>query len=324
MVLFCLNQTGNHIPNPFNHSAMSLFPSFNTAHHPWQWQEDLQDGIYFREMDVSAPCVTSEGKYLQAEKYPQKQSLLVAVFGSKADILLLGLDFFLKIDVWEKMPISFHLALSSPHHPYLHSNSVWSQDRYCSLESAKTETGLGIHLWNFTGIWTLGRPPMSWHQATLLLSCPCLGPPGVENPLGKLCFCIPQWADDLWGKLLFWFLFTLYFLLIFYNAKSGTPHTEYEDSNIVKLCSSTVLSAKRGSMSKGCFKSRVWGLAFSRRWSVPLVLKEEVRKQIANRWNDRKYRWPLKNVSLCGFTYICVFFFFFNSKYYSTLWSESC
>ena len=103
-------------------------------------------------MDVSAPCVTSEGKYLQAEKYPQKQSLLVAVFGSKADILLLGLDFFLKIDVWEKMPISFHLALSSPHHPYLHSNSVWSQDRYCSLESAKTETGLDIHLWNFTGI----------------------------------------------------------------------------------------------------------------------------------------------------------------------------
>lgn len=159
MVLFHLNQTGNHLPNPFNHSAMSLFPSFNTAHHPWQWEEDLQDGIYFREVDVSATCVTSEGKYLQAEKCPPKPSLLVAVFGSKADMLLLGLDFFLKIDVWEKMPISFHLALSAPHHPYLRSSSVWSQDRYCCLELAKTETGLGIHLWSFIGIWTLGSPP---------------------------------------------------------------------------------------------------------------------------------------------------------------------
>ena len=61
-------------------------------------------------MDVSAPCVTSEGKYLQAEKYPQKPSLLLAVFGSKVDILLLGLDFFLKIDVWEKMPISLTVS----------------------------------------------------------------------------------------------------------------------------------------------------------------------------------------------------------------------
>ena len=225
MVLFCLKQTENHIPNPFNHSAMSLFPSFNTAHHPWRWQEDLQDGIYFREMDVSAPCVTSEGKYLQAEKYPQKPSLLLAVFGSKVDILLLGLDFFLKIDVWEKMPISFHLALSSPHHPYFHSSSAWSQDRYCSLELAKTETGLGIHLWNFAGIWTLGSPSMSWHQATLLSSCPCLGPPGVENPLGKLCFCIPQWADNLLGKLFFWFLFTLLFSINFLQCKiRHTPH----------------------------------------------------------------------------------------------------
>lgn len=158
MVLFCLNQTGNHIPNPFNHSAMSLFPSFNTAHHPWQWQEDLQDCIYLREMDGSVPRVTSEGKYLQAEKCPQKPSLLVAMFGSKADTSLLELDFFLKIDVWEKMPISFHLALSSPHHPYLHSSSAWSQDRYCPVELAETETGLCIHLWNFTGIWSLGSP----------------------------------------------------------------------------------------------------------------------------------------------------------------------
>lgn len=166
---------------------------------------------------------------------------------------------------------------------------------------------------------------MSWHQATLLSSCPlpwtswCWGAPG------KALFLHPpvsRWSNEQTLLLVSHTLHS-YFLLIFYNyTKSGTPHTEYEDSNTVQFCSSTVLSAKRGSMSKGCFKSRVCTrLALSRRWSVPLVLKEEVRKQIANRRNDRKYRWPLKNVGLCGSTYI---FFFFNSKYSSTPWSESC
>lgn len=70
MVLFYLNQIGNHIPNPLNHPAMSLPYSINTAHNPGQWQEDLHDGIYFREMDVLAICVTSERQHLQTERHP--------------------------------------------------------------------------------------------------------------------------------------------------------------------------------------------------------------------------------------------------------------
>lgn len=80
MVLFCLNQIGNPIPNPFNHAAMSSPRSIDAIHHLWQWQEDVQDGIYFMEMDVSVICVTSEGKHLQAEKHPQKLSLCGCVW----------------------------------------------------------------------------------------------------------------------------------------------------------------------------------------------------------------------------------------------------
>lgn len=111
--------------------------SIDAVHHLWLWQEDLQDGIYFMEMDVSVICVTSEGKHLQAEKHPQKLSLWVAVCGSEVDTLLLELDFFLTIDVWEKMPVSSRLALPSPHQPPVRSSSAWSYDRCRSLESAK-------------------------------------------------------------------------------------------------------------------------------------------------------------------------------------------
>ena len=100
MVLFCLNQIGNHIPNPFNHSAMSLPHSIKAACNLWQRQEDLHDGIFFREIDVPAIGVTSERKHLQAEKCPQEPSLLVAVCGHEVDMLLLELDLFLKINEW--------------------------------------------------------------------------------------------------------------------------------------------------------------------------------------------------------------------------------
>lgn len=121
MVLFCLNQIGNHIPNPFNHSAMWLPHSIKAAHNLWQRQEDLDDGIYFREMDVPAICVTSERKHLQAEKCPQMPFLLVAVCGSEVDMLLLELDLFLKIDKWEKMASPF----SSPYPLFATLFSIW-------------------------------------------------------------------------------------------------------------------------------------------------------------------------------------------------------
>ena len=222
MVLFCLNPIGNPIPNPFNHTAVSLPHSINAVHHLWQWQEDLQDGIYFMEMDVSVICVTPEGKHLQAEKHPQKLSLWVAMCGSEVDTLLLELDFFLKIDVWEKMPVSSFLALPTPHQPPLHPSSAWSYDRCRSLESAKK--GLGAHLWNFIGIWPLlgslpcpdTRLPCSHHVSVL-------DHLALRTP-GKALFVHPpvsKWPIRQTPLLVF--SLHLYFLFIFKMQNQAHP-----------------------------------------------------------------------------------------------------
>lgn len=65
-------------------------------------------------------------------------------------------------------------------------------------------------------------------------------------------------------------------------------HSHHKGYTVVKLCNSTVLSVKRGSISEEFTGFRVWGLTHSKRPNASLALKEEVGKQNARRQNDRK------------------------------------
>lgn len=141
MVLFCLNQIGNRIPNPFSHSAMWLPHSIKAAHNLLQRRGPAWWHLFQGNGCTSDLCDLGEETFASWEVSTEAIPLGACVWEWSWHVVAGIRSIFENRWMGENASPSL-LTLPSLHHSLLHSSSAWSHDKcLCTVSKERNGTG---------------------------------------------------------------------------------------------------------------------------------------------------------------------------------------
>lgn len=141
MVLFCLNQIGNRIPNPFSHSAMWLPHSIKAAHNLWQRRGPAWWHLFQGNGCTSDLCDLGKGTFASWEVSTEAIPLGACVWEWGWHVVA-GIQSIFENRWMGKNAIPSLFTLPSLHHSLLHSSSAWFHDKcLCTVSKERNGTG---------------------------------------------------------------------------------------------------------------------------------------------------------------------------------------